>query len=268
MARHGETDAGFNGYDVIDSDFTTKDRSLTEKGAKTMNAVGAGIAKSWSFSNDTLKHWVDFSAYKSSEVYAYAGSTDRMNDSAIALLDGLYGAVPTAFPIATELKDSTVYPQSAQPAAAYDKLMMATPASSCPRIGLINTEIAANVGVTTLKAKITKFLEDKYFPRLKALLANDALTTAQLYEIAEVINAAQENDLALKIGTTDSGLTPTELALNKVAVDADNYEEFALTKDQWYPQSQELQRLMIELSKMSRGALAVENSVIAKKYFT
>ncbi len=237
VARSGERDAGFNGYDVSDTDFTTTDKSLTEQGAKTMNAVGAAIKKSWTYGNDTLKHWVDTSTYKSSEVYAYAGSTDRMNDSTIALLDGLYGKSPTAFPIATELAASTDYPQSAQPAAADDLLMVASPADSCPRIGLIDAEIAANAGVITLKEKITKFLEEKYFPRLKALLGDDSLTSDQLKEVAQVIEWAQQNALPLKIGATDSALSSTELNYNKVAVDADNYAEFALTKDQWYPQS-------------------------------
>lgn len=178
VARSGERDAGFNGYDVIDPDFTTTDKSLTEKGAKTMNSVGAAIRQGWTYQNDTLKHWVDQTTYKPSEVYAYAGSTDRMNDSMIALLDGLYGKSPTAFPITTNLKDSTDYPQSAQPAAADDLLMMASPADSCARIGLVNTAITSNAGTVTLKEKITTFLNEKYFPRLKSLLGNDALTDA------------------------------------------------------------------------------------------
>ncbi len=200
VSTSGETDAGVAatpGVDIIDPFFTTTDRSLTEAGAKTMNAIGAAIAKDWTYQNDTKKHWVDFSKYNANEVYAYAGSTDRMNDSAIALLDGLYGAVPSASPITTELAASTAYPNSSQPAAAADLLMNATPADSCPRIGLLNAEIAAKADTIALKTKITTFLEDKYFPRLKALLANDALTNDQLYDIARIIDAAVANGLTL-----------------------------------------------------------------------
>ena len=270
VARAGETDAGVAapaGLDIIDPYFATADRSLTEVGAKTMNDIGVAIAKDWTYQNDTKKHWVDFSAYKASEVFAYAGSTDRMNDSAIALLDGLYGAVPSAVPITDDLATSTVYPNSAKPAAADDLLMNATPADSCARIGLLNAEIAANADTVALKTKITTFLEDKYFPRLKTLLANDALTNEQLYEVAGIIDTAVANGITLQIGPNDSALTPTELNYNKVAVDADNYEELALTRDQWIPQTQELQQLMLEVSKMVKKELAVEDSVIAKKYW-
>lgn len=269
VARSGETDAGVvaPAQVIIDPYFTTTDRSLTEAGAKTMNAIGVAIAKDWTYQNDTKKHWVDFSAYNANEVYAYAGSTDRMNDSAIALLDGLYGATPSAVPITADLATSTAYPNSSQPAAAADLLMNATPADSCARIGLLNAEIAAKADTIALKTKITTFLEDKYFPRLKTLLADDALTSAQLYEIAGIIDTAVANGLPLKIGAGQSGLTPTELNYNKVAVDADNYEELALTRDQWYPQTQELQKLMLEVSKMVKKELKVEDSVIAKKYW-
>lgn len=73
--------------------------------------------------------------------------------------------------------------------------------------------------------------------------------------------------MTLAVGPTDSDLTATEKSYNKMAVDADNYEEFALTDDQWYPQTQELQKLMIEISQVVRGALTIENTVIARKYF-
>ncbi|MCP4668860.1 MAG: hypothetical protein GY849_21185, partial [Deltaproteobacteria bacterium] len=200
VARAGETDAGVAapaGLDIIDPYFTTEDRSLTAKGAKTMNDIGVAIREKWTYQNDIKKHWVDFSEYKANEVYAYAGSTDRMNDSAIAILDGLYGAIPTAVPIGDELATSTAYPNSAQPTAENDLLMNATPASSCPRIGAVDALIAARAETVALKAKITAFLSEKYFPRLRVLLDNDALTTEQLYEVAGIIDAAVQNDLTL-----------------------------------------------------------------------
>ena len=39
------------------------------------------------------------------------------------------------------------------------------------------------------------------------------------------------------IGPNDDDLTEEELRYNQVAVDANNYMEFALTKDQWYVQT-------------------------------
>ena len=113
MARSGERDAGVNGIDVIDPDFTTADKSLTAKGVTTMNALGSSIASTWALNNSSLKYWLDFATYDSSKVYAYAGSTDRMNDSTIALLDGMFGNSPTTFPITTELRDSTTYTNAA-----------------------------------------------------------------------------------------------------------------------------------------------------------
>ena len=113
-----------------------------------------------------------------------------MNDSAIALLDGIFATTPLTHPITAELATIAAYPGSAQPVAADDKLMMATPASSCARIGAIDAAIAANAGTVALKTKITTYLEGKYFPRLKVLLANDALTSAQLYQVAVVIEWA------------------------------------------------------------------------------
>ncbi len=109
VARSGERDAGVNGIDVIDPDFATADKSLTAKGVTTMNTLGSNIANYWAYQNGTLKYWIDFADYKSTEVYAYAGSTDRMNDSLIALLDGMFGTAPTTFPITDEVAN-TVYP--------------------------------------------------------------------------------------------------------------------------------------------------------------
>ncbi len=69
--------------------------------------------------------------------------------------------------------------------------MMASPADSCPRLGLVKAAIAANANTVALKAKITAYLETNYFPRLRTLLGDTTLTSAQLYDAAEVIEWAQ-----------------------------------------------------------------------------
>ena len=103
----------------------------------------------------------------------------------------MFGNSPTTFPITTQLRDSTVYTNAAQPLPAADLLMMASPADSCPRLGLVKAAIAANQSTIDLKAKITAYLNTSYFPRLKTLLGDSTLTDAQLYNAAEVIEWAQ-----------------------------------------------------------------------------
>ena len=98
-----------------------------------------------------------------------------MNDSLIALLDGMFGTAPTTFPITDEVAD-TVYPDQANPIPADDLVMVASPADSCARIGLVNDAIAANAPTVALNTRITTYLEANYFPRLRTLLGDDTLT--------------------------------------------------------------------------------------------
>jgi len=231
FARHGERDAGESIADVSNPDFATDDLSLTEKGAMTMNSLGEQIASSWAYGNDNHTYWVDFDTYSETEVYAFSGATQRMSDSTVALLDGMFGASPSGFPITGSYADVVT------PSPEVEFLLLSAPEQSCPRYGAIEEEIELNSDVVDLRQKITDFLEEEYFPRLRELLANDQLTADQLYAYANYISWAKQNMLDLEIGPNDDDLTEEELRYNQVAVDADNYMEFALTKDQWYVQT-------------------------------
>jgi hypothetical protein len=52
-----------------------------------------------------------------------------------------------------------------------------------------------------------------------------------------------------------------------MAVNAFAYDKFPLTKDQWYLKSQEVQALFVEVSKLVRQEISIDDTHIIKKYW-
>ena len=132
---HCERNAGQLLSDVANPGFTLSGKQLTETGFDNMDLIGKQVRAGWAYRNGVTQknYWIDFTdPFDNLNVYAYAGSESRMNDSAVRFLDGLFGTtVPRAFPVIVDLTND--YAGSARPAAADDFLLLSNPSASCPR---------------------------------------------------------------------------------------------------------------------------------------
>ncbi len=198
FTRSGERDAGELISDLSQTGFTTSDLSLTQAGFDNMKLIGAQVKEKWAYRNDNDEkdYWLDWAdPYDKHDVFIYAGSKDRMNDSAIRFADGLFGDTTRTFPITDTLSQATAppYDGSAYPLPADDFLTLSSPTDSCVRLKEVNFQIANNEANIALKEKITDYLEDKYFPELRKLVDNEDLKAETLYSYANYIDWARKS---------------------------------------------------------------------------
>jgi hypothetical protein len=228
------------------------------------------VKKNWAFRNDDDERdfWIDWDApFDNREVFIYAGSDQSMNESAIRFADGLFGN-SRSYPVTQNLYDHTSpYPGSASPDGEEDFLLLSQPSRSCPRMQAVDWLIQEYSKNVAMKQRITQMLEKEYFPLLRELTGNQALTSEQAYEYAEYIDAARKAGFAIDIGPSRAALTDKQLRLNDVAANANKYDKFALTKDQWYLQSQEVRNLLLEVSRVVSGLNDLEDTTIISKYW-
>lgn len=72
-----------------------------------MKLIGAQVKETWAYRNDNNEkdYWLDWAdPYDKQDVFIYAGSKDRMNDSAIRFADGLFGDTTRTFPVTDSLR--------------------------------------------------------------------------------------------------------------------------------------------------------------------
>ena len=247
VARHGERSPKPY-FDLVNGpNFQVGFKDLTETGAKTCYELGQQVARSAGLAFGD--------SYDSSEVYVLSTFKKRASASARAQMMGLYDK-PFAWPLPADN-----WFKMAEPAAEDDYILRADSAT-CPRVNQIESALENDPNTRALYARVDKWLEQRFFPRLRELTGMPDADTASMYAVVDYIDWANRNGLDLKME-----LTEEDWRYIRVADEAGNYDDLAAQPDQKQMGAWELQQLYNEASLILRGRLAMRDAPVLTRYF-
>lgn len=141
---------------------------------------------------------------------------------------------------------------------------------SCRRMDDVEVAIEENQDTINLLAWVTSFLEEDenledqagFFDRLRTLTGMPDADSETMFDVADYILWALDNDMELSFD-----LTEEDLRYVKLADEAGQYEDYAAQPDQTQLGTWELQALFSEMSRVLRGDLDMDEAEVLTRYF-